>query len=431
MPCGCTSACGCNLVPGENVTIDRLGDTFTISAQGAIVGVESTDCIDLVIDVDKVLSASPILSPDPTSVDLECTPSGLAASVVVDPSSTAIVTEGPDGLRVDIPPAPGGGGEIRPGDLIFVASVGFRPEAIDADGQEVLRAAYPACWDALSLIHPAGERIAGDPTITGINNTRFVEIGMPLEATGFPFGTTVAGKTGTTITASLPADDSGVDTEVRVYPWGNGDGIDTFNTPDMNRRYPRGYDYIGGDELGTLDEGGTTIALGNLPEHDHPATGSTTVDVTPAATGITAGATDSGHVHGIDASGTHTHDGAGANHDFLVEDTSPSSYVYLAKAGPDNVDVAASMRFSSNGLEGGLSNKPNREGLTFPGGNHDHGGATDSSTANITVNVTDPTHDHGASATTTVDVELGGGVPAPDPIAVEPRNATARWMVVV
>ena len=56
---------------------------------------------------------------------------------------------------------------------------------------------------------------------------------------------------------------------------------------------------------------------------------------------------------------------------------------------------------------------------------------TDSGTANITVNVTDPTHDHGASAATTVDVELGGGVPDPDPITVEPRNATARWMVVV
>jgi hypothetical protein len=430
MPCGCTSACGCNLVPGENVSIDRLGDTFTISATGAIVGVESTDCIDLVIDVDKVLSASPILSPDPTSVDLECTPSGIAASVVVDPSSTAIVTEGPDGLRVDIPPAPGGGGEIRPGDLIFVASVGFRPEAIDADGQEVLRASYPACHDALSLIHPAGERIAGDPTITGINNTRFVEVGMPLEATGFPFGTTVAGKTGTTITASLPADDSGVDTEVRVYPWGNGDGIDTFNVPDMNRRYPRGYDYIGGDELGTLDEGGTTIGLGNLPEHDHPATASTSVTIAGAATGISATGSDSGHVHGIDASGNHQHDGAGANHDFIVEN-STVDYVYLDVVAV-NLDTANTFRMTTNGLEGGDSYKPNREGNTYPAGNHDHGGATDSGTANITVGITDPGHGHaGSTAATTVDVELGGGVADPDPIEVEPRNATARWMVVV
>lgn len=430
MPCGCTSACGCNLLPGENVSIDRLGDTFTISAQGAIVGVEDTDCIALVIDNDKVLTASPILSPDPTSVDLECTPDGLTASVFVDPSSTAIVTEGPDGLRVDIPPTPAGGGDGEPGDLIFYGGVGFRPNSIDADGQPVLRAAYPAAWDALSLVHPAGERIAGDPTITGINNTRFAEIGMPLEATGFPFGTTVAGKSGTTITASAPADDSGVDTEVRVYPWGNGDGIDTFHVPDMNRRYPRGYDYIGGDELGVLDEGGATIGLGNLPEHDHGASAVTTVDVVPAPSAVTAGATDSGHSHPIDADGSHQHDGAGANHDFVVENSAPVAYVYL-HVDAVNVDTVGTMRFTSNGFEGGNAYKPNREGNTYPAGQHDHGGATDSGTANITVNVTNGNHDHPATGSTTVDVLPGGGVADPDPLTVEPRNATARWMMVV
>lgn len=31
MPCGCGTTCGCNLVAGAGIVINRVGDTFTVS----------------------------------------------------------------------------------------------------------------------------------------------------------------------------------------------------------------------------------------------------------------------------------------------------------------------------------------------------------------------------------------------------------------
>jgi hypothetical protein len=31
MPCGCQSACGCNIVQGAGISVNRTGDTFTIT----------------------------------------------------------------------------------------------------------------------------------------------------------------------------------------------------------------------------------------------------------------------------------------------------------------------------------------------------------------------------------------------------------------
>lgn len=103
-----------------------------------------------------------------------------------------------------------------------------------------------------------------------------------------------------------------------------------------------------------------SIGVANLPPHAH-------------------GVSDPGHGHAgstisINNTGNHTHEGAGANHDFLVENTSPSAYVYV-HVDAVNVDTVDTMRFTSNGLEGGDSYKPNREGFTFPDGSHNHTGS--------------------------------------------------------
>lgn len=96
------------------------------------------------------------------------------------------------------------------------------------------------------------------------------------------------------------------------------------------------------------------------PQHGHAATSTSTTNVVPG--------------------GSHQHPGAGASHDFIVEDTSPESYVYL-HVDAVNVDTAGTFRMSSNGLEGGNSRKPNREGNTYPAGSHDHTVTTATSTA--------------------------------------------------
>jgi hypothetical protein len=31
MPCGCQSACGCNIVAGPGINVNRIGDNFTVT----------------------------------------------------------------------------------------------------------------------------------------------------------------------------------------------------------------------------------------------------------------------------------------------------------------------------------------------------------------------------------------------------------------
>lgn len=367
-PCGCTSACGCNVI-GDDVTasVVRTGDTFTVSAIHPIVGVDDTDCIELDIDGSKILTATPRLASDVLvqdgGVDLECTTDGIEASLILDPASTAIVSVGTGGLRVDIPPPPPVPDAGQPGDLIFHTGVGVRASCIDADGSAVPRAGYPALWDALSLYATAASRQALDPTITGIPSTRFMYPGMPLEATGFPFGTTVLSvDSSTQITASAPSSDTGNDTEVRVYPHGNGDGVATFNVPDGSRRFPLGYDYaLGGEPIGTLDGQETvTLTSAEIPAHTHP--------VNDPGHDHALSIADAGHDHGgvTGNGGSHSHEPNSGPVDFVTVDepVGPADFIAIPtvaglvgatstsdvsipthpQAGPANIDYAQGNR---------------------------------------------------------------------------------------
>lgn len=444
MACGCTSACGCDVVgDGTTAAVVRQGDKFIVSSIRLIEAVESTDCIALEVDDEKVLTATPILSSDPSSVELECTENGLAAHVVVDPASTAIVSEGPDGLRVDVPAPTEGSIGPQPGDLIFHEGIGTRAGAIDADGSEVDRVAYSALHDAVSLYATDADRVSGDDTITGIPSTRFMAPGMPLEATVFPFGTTVAAVLGSTsVQVSAPADTSGGDTVVRVYPHGNGDGISTFNTPNASRRYPLGYDYAVGDlVLGELGGGTTTIDPGNLPLHDHPATAVSTV-TDPGHDHPATGA-DAGHDHGAltGAAGSHSHEaGSDGNSDFVTIEEPVDAADFISVLTASGVSWApgasgATLSFTDYvsipthpdtvPADGIAYNQGNRD-VTSTVGNHQHSIPT--GFAAISVDVVPNTT--GVTVATTVDVENAGSA-TPDPFDVDPDHIVGRWMVVV
>jgi microcystin-dependent protein len=411
MPCGCTSACGCNLVPGDNVTIDRLGDTFTISATGAIVGVEDTDCIDLVIDVDKILTANPILSPDPGSVDLECTPSGIAASVVVDPASTAIVSEGPSGLRVDIPPPPATPDGWAPGDALFFMGFGVRAGFLDADGSDVDRVVYQALWDAVSLMSTTAGRTLGSPIITGLASTRLLEAGMPVEATGFaPLTTVVSVDSASQITVSTNATSDGTPTEVRVYPYGNGDGISSFNVPDFSARFPLGFDYAaapGTQGIGSTGGSSTySLTAFNLPLHDHPATVGGTASVATAISGagsiVATTSTEAAHTHS-----------APSGRNFVTIDT-PTN-VGIANDAPDTLTIVLS--------SGALDQLNNAS--TAAAGNHDHSVSIPAATIAAALSLQD-----GAVNLASVTVDVGdAGTATPADVDTIPPFIVGRWMV--
>lgn len=145
-------------------------------------------------------------------------------------------------------------------------------------------------------------------------------------------------------------------------------GRDDMGGTSANRITDPAADILG-DDTG-VEAAALTVA--NLPPHTHPlsiasaATGvavvgaASNVSISNSGTGISVAGAGTGI--SIPSSGTHNHDGAGANHDFIVENSAPAAFVYLAVTAV-NVDTANTFRMTSNGVEGGLSRKPNREPL--------------------------------------------------------------------
>jgi hypothetical protein len=101
MPCGCQNTCGCTIVgDGVTATAVTVGDTTTISSIPPITSVADTNCVDLNLAAG-VLTAAPIIAPATTAVPLTCTPTGLKADILIDPSGTAPVTKSAAGLKIN------------------------------------------------------------------------------------------------------------------------------------------------------------------------------------------------------------------------------------------------------------------------------------------------------------------------------------------
>lgn len=387
MSCGCTSACGCTVLgDGSTTSVVRDGDTFIVTALQFIDKVASTDCIQLAVS-GTTLSAYPILDTDNECVELSCGPDGLRADLVIDDASTAAVSCSEDGLRVDIPPSPPLPDSAQPGDYLFFAGIGSRTGYIDADGSDVDRGVYQTLWDALSLFGSTAVRTLGSPIIDFITDTRFMRPGMPVEATGFAPGTTILSvNSPTQITVTSNATSSGADTEVRAYPYGDGDGNTTFNVPDLNRSFPLGIDNLSivGETVG--DQGGledVTLSTSEIPAHDHNVS-----------------ASDSGHTHAGSTSsdGTHSHTPSTGGRVFVTVDGTPTQVAFANDAPDDLTGV-----FSS----GDLDQLNNASTSTTP--DHFHTFTTDPGNANIGV----------------TEDSVGGG----DPHENMPPYTVGRWMV--
>lgn len=427
MSCGCTSACGCNVVGIDPITAARAGDTISIGVVLPILGVVDTDCISLAIDPDtKILTSTPILgdaAAEEASVELRCTATGLVGDVRVDGSSTAIVTVGPDGLKVDVPTAPAAPDGRIPGEFLFYPGVSNPVGWLEADGNIVLRTSYPDLHDALSLLTLTGTRVATSDVIDGLPSTSLLGVGMPVEATGFAAGTTiVAINTLSQIQVSTPAIDSGADTEVRAYPHGNADGTFYFNKPDMSDRYPLGFDYNGGPSrpaLGVLDGGGATLALANMPEHVHA--------ITDPGHDHAADSSDSGHDHAgtTDNVGNHTHGTATPNRNFVEANSGGITTVHVADgvhtALSDDVRVVVGNDPAPDPSHSVGDLTQLNDAGTGGAGAHNHAFTTDTGAANITTAV-----DANFTGITATENE---GSPTPDPIEINPKHNVGRWLV--
>jgi microcystin-dependent protein len=141
------------------------------------------------------------------------------------------------------------------------------------DGTTRLRAGFPELWAVLAPSF-ACTALNGNGTVTGIGSTAGWRTGMPVEGAAFAPGTTVATIAGAnSITLSAPAIADGA--TMQVYPWGNGDGVNTFALPNAIGRVDAGLDtatvrLTGATGLGAvLGTETVTLTHDQIPAHNH------------------------------------------------------------------------------------------------------------------------------------------------------------------
>lgn len=431
--CGCTNGCGCSVIAADDtivVTTAGGGSIFKVAALPLIREIEDTDCVDLDVDLDGVLTVRPILADAATedaSVQLSCSPTGITGDVVIDPASTAPISLTPNGLRIDLPPPEDVFTGGAPGDLKPTARLRNEPGWLDADGSQVSRNTFPQAWDAVSLVTELGVRVAGSAQITDAP-TRGLAPGMPAEIEGFDAGIVVVSIDAVNaFTVDSAALSSGTDTTVRVYPYGNGDGGTTFNLPLVD---PDGYvkQRAAGEGLGRPSGGNsTTIAIGNMPAHEHA--GSTAVDV--------------GHDHGagavtdvsvstevsMDNAGGHAHSAGSAGDSQFVTVVNgvefPGAFRYAAEvaSGPGTIRLPTQPFDADVGPGEDIRREQNVRAETNPTGTHVHPlSASSTALAATSVDVSP------GAANIALDIaEEGGGAPLDN----RPLSRAFRWVVKV
>jgi len=428
MACGCESTCGCNVVGVGYIDVTRTGDTFSVGVDMPIRLVEDTDCIALSVDEPtRTLRAVPILATaadEDASVQLRCSATGLAGDVVIDPASSAPVTLTPDGLRIDLPPPPATPDAASPGTLKVTSSLSDEAGWLDTDGGEVSRLTFPELHDAVSLVTTAGGRTLGSGQITGAR-TKYLKAGMPAEVSGFPPGMTVVSIDGAfTLTVSDVAFSSGADTEVRVYPYGNGDGGGTFNLPLIDDD-----DFIKqmavGEGLGTAGgESLTNLTIANMPPHEH--VGTTATDSGHGHAGSTASSASTSTATTtitMDPVASHNHEpGTARDSEFVTVDdplTGPDFVpVDIGGAGARNTWVS----IPTYNSQIGQAQQGNRSFTSNDGGHTPTGTASTSVSTSTGTSVTIAP----GNANISVDVALeGGGVDFEN----RPQFRAFRWVV--
>jgi parallel beta-helix repeat protein len=127
-------------------------------------------------------------------------------------------------------------------------------------GQEFIRTAYPELFQAITLQQNVSCTI-GSATLTGLSDTSQLPIGAPIESSCLNAGATIVSKATNTITASTTAIITTA-TSARFFPYGNGDGVNTFNLPDLRGMVVAGRNNMGGIASSRL----TTSYYGSSPD---------------------------------------------------------------------------------------------------------------------------------------------------------------------
>lgn len=139
----------------------------------------------------------------------------------------------------------GSGDFLAIGSVIAIAGFSSPTNYVLAYGQAISRTTYPDALTALT-ISSAANCTSSSATLTGIASTAQMRVGAPIEASCLASGTTVATIAGPASVTVTPVATVTASTTVRVFNWGNGNGINTFNVPDLRGTVLPGADCMGG-----------------------------------------------------------------------------------------------------------------------------------------------------------------------------------------
>lgn len=184
--------------------------------------------------------------------------------------------------------AGGGGGGPKVGDGNAVGTIlpwsGFvpPPNYLFSYGQELSRTTYSVLLAAITQVQNITCQ-SGSPTLTSVADTSQLPIGARVESACVSASSSVISKTVNTVTLNTNAIVS-VTATATFFPWGEGNGLTTFNTPDLRGAYLPGRCNMGGASCSLLSNpnyndpnaingvGGSQTAIlaaVNLPPHTH------------------------------------------------------------------------------------------------------------------------------------------------------------------
>lgn len=179
-----------------------------------------------------------------------------------------------------------GASMVQVGTIQWFAGANGLLGSLKCDGSNILRASYPALFNALTVQQTAVSNSTTTLTVTSTANLS-VGTGALIEGTGITPGTYIVSiLSGTTVLMSAASTASGTSTMI-FFVWGNtGNANTTFNLPNLYRQVPVGASNLGAYNASTLGDyigqsGGEdshTILLAEMAPHTHNAGSNTNIN---------------------------------------------------------------------------------------------------------------------------------------------------------
>jgi microcystin-dependent protein len=206
----------------------------------------------------------------------------------------------------------GGGGGSTVGDGDAVGTIkpysGITPpdQYQFTYGQALSRTTYVALFSAITKITSV-TCVGGSPTLTNISDTSYLPIGGTLESICVSGAPTIISKTTNSVTLSANATIS-TSTTATFFPYGNGDGVNTFNVPDLRGYVLAGRNNMGGVSSSTLNSTYFSSNANNVPNAINAKGGNQSLTLLnanlPQHTHTSPTLTDPGHSHSYNTLGS-------------------------------------------------------------------------------------------------------------------------------